>query len=937
MVQGNELACQQQHVIDTFINHGSLTEQDALLIAQSDFLFENLRAYPDWLDLLYRSPPKNTEWQDYPFVLQQQMNGVNSDEQLMQVLRLFRRYYLVRIAWMQLMQTATVTETLTQLTTLADVIIITAKTWLYQDCCRLYGTPVNKHGVVQPFLVIGMGKLGGNELNFSSDIDLIFTYPENGETQGHRRKFDNSQFFIRLGQRFIKILDQKTADGFVYRVDMRLRPFGDNGSLVYSFTALEDYYQEQGRDWERYAMIKARIIGESPYDNELYAMLKPFVYRRYIDFSVIQSLRNMKRMIEREIRRRGLLNNFKLGVGGIREIEFIVQVFQLIRGGREPILQNRSLLFTLDIIEQRELLSRQDVNTLKENYLFLRRLENVLQAIHDEQTQTLPKNQLDQQRLCYAMGFEHWSLLSAVLDNVLQTTHRIFNHFIGDEQEDTAADTDTKYSDLWFSDTDEDKVVSLLPNILNEQEKEQLVTMINQFKKEIKKRTIGVRGQEVLDILMPKIFTEVCHQNDVLIVFPRIIHILLKVITRTTYLELLLKYPAVLNQLITLCAASPMITEQFANHPILLDELLDQESLYHVLSADEYYHELSHYLLRVPDDEEQQIEALCQFKQMQVLHIAAADVVGYLPTMKVSDHLTYLAEAIINTAVELAWNQMIKRYGKPQFLVDTNDRGLLIIGYGKLGGWELGYGSDLDLVFVSSCPENDVTDGEKQIDSRLFYQRFVQRIIHLFSIKTASGSLYEIDMRLRPAGDAGLLICSIHAFTYYHTHDAWIWENQALVRARAVYGQLDLVTQFIQLRHQILCQKREDKMLRESVKAMREKMRYYLSKKETKFFDLKIDEGGIGDIEFLSQYFVLRYAEKEPGLTKWSDNVRILELVVQYGLVEKSESIDLTQAYLIMRDKIHQLFLQQQPPIVLASEFQHERDNVKRSWKKWLD
>jgi [glutamine synthetase] adenylyltransferase / [glutamine synthetase]-adenylyl-L-tyrosine phosphorylase len=910
------------------------------VLVQSDFLVDAFYRFPQWLSEIIKNPPKADERQYYQNWLTEKLVLVSNETELMKVLRQFRRYILVRLAWSQLTNISCDEQILLQISELAEVIIVTTRDWLYELSCKEWGTPCNAQGKLQPLLVLGMGKLGGGELNFSSDIDLIFTYPEHGQTQGGRRELDNAVFFTRLGQRLIKALDQNTEDGFVYRVDMRLRPLGDGGPLVLSFSAMEDYYQEQGRDWERYAMVKAKILGDQqdPYTQELYQMLKPFVYRRYIDFSVLQSLRNMKSMIEREVRRRGLTNNIKLGAGGIREIEFIVQVFQLIRGGRVVGLQTRSLLAALQIIEQESLLNAAEVDTLRENYFFLRRCENLLQAIHDEQTQTLPEDELNQIRIATSMNFSNWSEFESALTKRMQFNRQIFNQLIGDESSESthkAKQYNDQFDDLWVPDLQLNDVTSVLSNY-SQDDAEKLHQMLCQFRDDIGKRTIGVRGREILDQLMPRLLESVCNDKHALIVLSRILPLLVNIVSRTTYLELLLEYPIALKQLIRLCNASPMISEQLAHYPILLDELIDIRSLYQTVAPEDYKSELYQYLLRIQvDDEEQQLEALRQFKQMQLLHIAAADVEHVLNTMKVSDHLTYVAESLLDFVVQMAWNQMVARYGKPTHL-KGNHKGLVIIAYGKLGGWELGYGSDLDLVFLHDCPVDSVTNGEKQIDSRQFYLRLVQRIIHLFNVRTSFGILYEVDVRLRPQGDAGLLACSLNAFNDYQMNDAWTWEHQALVRARAVYGEIELVKRFNQIRHDVLCKKRDEKALKTEVREMREKMRSHLGTTEPHRFNLKIDEGGIGDIEFLSQYLVLNYAHQYPKMTTWSDNVRILELAANYQIMDSQEAEQLTKAYIDMRNEIHQLSLQLLPSIINDICFKSEKQIVNQSWLKWL-
>ena len=741
----------------------SLSEQAKCVLTFSDFVQESITANPDWLVELENAPPQADEWRHYAGWLQSALAEVADEATLMRVLRQFRRRVMVRIAWAQALELVSEESTLQQLSELAQTLIVAARDWLYAACCKEWGTPCSEEGVPQPLLILGMGKLGGCELNFSSDIDLIFAWPENGSTRGGRRELDNAQFFTRLGQRLIKALDQPTQDGFVYRVDMRLRPFGDSGPLVLSFAALEDYYQEQGRDWERYAMVKARIMGDSDdaYANELRAMLRPFVFRRYIDFSVIQSLRNMKGMIAREVRRRGLKDNIKLGAGGIREIEFIVQVFQLIRGGREPSLQSHSLLPTLSAIEQLHLLPEGDAQTLREAYLFLRRLENLLQSINDEQTQTLPGDDLNRARLAWGMRVEDWPALIERLEAHMAGVRRIFNELIGDDESESQDDTLSEHwRELWQDALQEDDTTPVLAH-LSDDDRHRVVALIADFRLELNKRAIGPRGRQVLDHLMPHLLSDVCSRADAPVPLSRMMPLLSGIITRTTYLELLSEFPGALKHLITLCAASPMVANKLARYPLLLDELLDPNTLYQPTATDAYRDELRQYLLRVPEeDEEQQLEALRQFKQAQMLRVAAADIAETLPVMKVSDHLTWLAEAIIDAVVHQAWIQMVARYGQPKHLAEREGRGFAVVGYGKLGGWELGYSSDLDLIFLHDCPADVMTDGEREIDGRQFYLRLAQRIMHLFSTRTSSGILYEVDARLRPSGAAGMLVTS---------------------------------------------------------------------------------------------------------------------------------------------------------------------------------
>ena len=855
------------------------------------------------------------------------------------VLRQFRNREMVYIAWKDFLHAWTLEESLSHLSQLAEALIFETYQWQYLACCKEWGTPTNAKGEAQPMLIIGMGKLGGGELNFSSDIDLIFTYPENGETQGARRSIANAQFFTRLGQRLIKALDQQTYDGFCYRVDMRLRPFGESGPLVMSYAALEDYYQEQGRDWERYAMVKARVMGCEMYPQyqELRQMLRPFVFRRYIDFSAIQSLRRMKSMISSEVRRRGLHNNIKLGAGGIREIEFIAQVFQLIRGGREPSLRNRGLLETLQGIEELALLTSAEVRSLEAAYKYLRQLENLLQAMADKQTQTLPDCDIERLKLATAMKFESWDQLITQTQLHMANVHQVFGLLIGDDEEDEGNNVARHFHELWDMANKQDVMENILQQDIQVEDFASCAKTIIEFKQDIAKKTLGPRGREVLTRLMPKVFDAVFTHPDAQFGLPRVLHLLHKICTRTTYLELLDEHPAALVQLVRLCTASPMISEQLSRYPILLDELIDPQQLYNPIPLDSYRTELRDFLARIPEDDmEQQMEALRQFKQICILRIAAADIAGALPVMKVSDHLTYLAEAIVEAVVSQAWLQVSEKYGEPTHVKDREGRGFAVIGYGKVGGWELGYNSDLDIVFMHDCPVDVYTDGKREIDGRQFYLRLAQRIIHIFSTRTASGILYEVDTRLRPSGASGLLVSPTDAFAEYQHQEAWTWEHQALVRARMIYGDEPLAVAFHNTRHEVLCKERDQETLKKEVVEMREKMRDHLGGKKAGRFMLKQDIGGITDIEFLAQYLVLNFSHEKPKLTRWCDNVRIFETLIAQGVMDEEQAMQLISAYTSMRNEIHHRNLLNLDADVVEDKFVAEREWVKQAWNQWF-
>lgn len=925
-------------------------------IAMSDFVAEVFKKQPHFLAKCWQVLPQLQDCENYQVRLNHLLEQVENDEQLNQVLRQFRNREMAKLSICQTLNLGTVEEIFIRLSQLAESLIIGARDWLYKQACVEMGTPMDAEGNIQQLYILGMGKLGGFELNFSSDIDLIFTYPNNGETVGARRSIDNQKFFTRLGQRLINALDQFTPDGFVYRTDMRLRPFGDSGALALSFTAMETYYQEQGRDWERYAMIKGRILGADPTDpnvKHLRQLLRPFIYRRYIDFSVIQSLRDMKGKIEREVRRRGLVDNIKLGAGGIREIEFIVQVFQLIRGGREACLQQHELLKLLPEIERLQLLSPEQRQNLQNAYLFLRRVENVLQAINDKQTQLLPTSDLDRQRIVAAMSeytqwnadqmaetvrynMTNWDDFYAILQIHHQKVRSVFDALIGDDNEKATTDQDNEWADFLENDFNHDDLVAVLnENGIND-DRDEIDHILTQFRTSLAHRSIGTRGREVLGQLMPNLLTQVFAHQEYRILLPRMLNIIEKIVSRTTYLELLHENAHALKQLIELCVQSQMIAEQVARHPILLDELLYSQTLLNPPPFTQYADELHQYLLRLPDDDEEQyINALRQFKQTILLRVAAADIMNVLPVMKVSDHLTYLAEAIIGAVVNLAWQQVTARFGVPEHL-SPNEKGFLVIGYGKLGGIELGYKSDLDLVCLYKHSDSWTVGGKKQIDSHQFYLRLVQKIISIFSMNTNAGVLYEVDMRLRPSGDAGLLCCSLNAFEEYQQKEAWTWEKQALVRSRAVYGSTELRQHYEQLRQRVLSTSRDIENLKTDVREMRQKMYEHLANHNDDKFNIKTDPGGITDIEFIAQYLVLANAPTNPKLAYWSDNVRIFDIMAENNVITLNIAERLKDCYTSLRNRIHHLNLLGQPSIVPAEEFIEVRSFISKIWAEYL-
>ncbi|MEI6858911.1 MAG: bifunctional [glutamate--ammonia ligase]-adenylyl-L-tyrosine phosphorylase/[glutamate--ammonia-ligase] adenylyltransferase [Shewanella sp.] len=899
------------------------------IMGLSDFIAKQLCRHPDWISPIFNGQLDSLERQSFDGDLHALLATCTSEDEVKAHLRDYRNRQMVCLAWRDFFGYVSLEDSLLDLSALSEALVITGRDWLYAEMCKQLGTPCDSEGHPQPLLILGMGKLGGRELNFSSDIDLIFTFPEHGETQGGRRSLDNQQFFIRMGQRLVNLLHQVTADGFVYRVDMRLRPYGESGPLVVSFSGLEDYYQEQGRDWERYAMVKARALGpKTAYSDELHTMLRPFVYRRYIDFSAIESLRKMKQLITQEVRRRQLTDNIKLGAGGIREVEFVIQSFQLIRGGREPSLRQQSLFAAIDTLYSLGQLEYLVVDELKQSYLLLRRIENLLQAIGDKQTQTLPDNSLDWYRLCHAMGMASEAELRTHIESAMAKIHRHFKDTVGGHDQDEITDLWTQA--LWNSQENEHA-----QSLISEQaiDDPMLWPLLKQWRETIVKRSIGPRGRDTLDKLMPWLLREFTHLASPSKVFDSVSKVLDQILTRTTYLELLYENPGARQQLVSLCQVSPWIAEQLAKFPMLLDELIDPTQLYDTTALDDYGSELRQYLLRVPEEDmEQQMEVLRQFKLSQQLKIAAADVTGVLPVSSVSDHLTLLAEAVIDQVITQAWLQMTHRHGVPSHL-EGGDMGFAVIGYGKAGGIELGYGSDLDLVFLHNYsrekyPQHSETDGERSIEIGHFYLKLAQRILHLFSTRTTSGQLYEVDMRLRPSGASGLLVSEIENFALYQKEEAWTWEHQALVRARFMFGANELSSRFSQIRSQVIELERDKHTLAKEVREMRLKMREHLLRVETQMFDLKQSEGGIADIEFLAQYLVLAYAHEHEELSTWSDNLRIFETLGELELLPLIDVQSLIQAYLFLRDESHRQALQHLPAQILCTKAEEHAHRV---------
>ncbi len=864
------------------------------------------------------------------------------ENSLKKILRKERNWQMTRIAIRDLSGLATLDETMRDLSDLADALVASTLDWHYERACLRYGTPIGRDsGLPQKMLVIGMGKLGGQELNFSSDIDLIFVYPEGGETkmaegQPPKRATSNDQFFTRLGQAMNKSLVEMTEDGFVYRVDMRLRPFGDGGSLAISFSGMEHYYEMHGRAWERYALVKGRVIaGDAKEAAYLFDILRPFVYRRYVDFTAMDSLRELKQMIAAQVKKKGMEDNIKLGRGGIREIEFIAQAFQLIHGGRNKALQTRSLLPTLDLLAQRKFLEEQVYQSLKSAYIFLRQAENRLQAWRDEQTHDLPTDKKQQLTLAQSMGYENYENFLADLNSHRAMVQAQFDLVFA---EDEACEEADALSDLWLGELDDLNLVMAYG--LSEMQAKAFLQPLFTFKAGRIVQTLEKEGVERLNAVMPLLLREILSTNRSSECFERVLSVIESIAKRSVYLVLLKENIAALQRLIELCHVSAWLADMLVKYPALLDQLLDKEALFSPLDACALQQDAQNILNTAQLDEEEFMNALRQWRHAQVFKVAAADVTGNMPVTEVSNYLTWIAEAVLNAVVAFAWQLMQQKNGLPGGMDEQTKRNpFMVLGYGKLGGVELGYGSDLDVVFVYQglkSSDQAVSSTGKRLDNSMYFVRMGQKIISLMTTMMPTGILYEVDTRLRPNGASGMMVVDFEGYQNYLKNKAWVWEHQAFVRVRAITGDAKSIEQFNQFKAAFLQQKREVSEIQKEVRDMRQKMMAELDKSNDTVFDLKQGRGGIVDIEFMMQFLVLSYAYQTPTLCQYSDNLRILEAVAKVGLLAKNEEEALLNAYKTYRSKYHRMALQNEKEWVPSDCYLEQRKAVKEVWLRLM-
>lgn len=920
--------------------NASLGAADLLkLVATSEYAANALRRHWAWFAEQAASGALDTAPQLAWSELSQ-----DADEPLFgRQLRSLRNRSLLHILWRELHGKAELDETLASLSALADNLVAACEGYARRQLRERFGDVRDADGQPVSLCILAMGKLGGRELNFSSDIDVIFLYPHDGDSDG-ARTLSAQEYFTRLARRIVALLEESTADGFVYRVDTRLRPFGDSGPPVVSFAALESYLLNHGRTWERYAYIKSRVIVPATSDIEVTALYKeliePFVYRRYLDFGIFESLRDMKAMISVEVQRREMARNVKLGPGGIREVEFIAQSLQLVRGGQVRGLRCRELQQALrQLADTRDLL-RSEVNGLLESYAFLRRVENFIQAMRDQQTHDLPDNEADQARIALAMDRPDWRTLEAEIEQHRTFVSERFTAVAFRGAHETAASElragfATHCESVLDTDSWEQQFLQH-----GYEEPAVLAAEMCRFLQDRATLQADATARRRLNQLLPVMLDMLHGRAQVAETLRRLLNIVARVLRRSAYVALLIENRAALRRLIELCEKSAYLAEEIARFPMLLDEMLDPRPYSVDYNAATLRENLAERLTSLGEvDSERRVEVLGQFQRAALFRIAAADFTGNLPIMKVSDQLTDLAEIVLAEALTVAWRDLVERFGEPRFVEDGHNRaaGLGVIAYGKLGGFELSYGSDLDLVFLhNSRGSEQHTNGAKAVENGMFFVRLARRLVHFLTIQTGSGALYDVDTRLRPSGRAGLLVTSVEAFERYQRENAWTWEHQALLRARPVAGHAGVAREFERIRADTLTGRVNRDSLRDDVRAMREKMRAQLDSAADQGFDLKQGKGGIGDIEFIVQYLVLANATREPAIIHYPDNIRQLGTLGAAGCLPRETVARLQDSYRAYRLRLHTLLLDGKPPVVANDAFPTERAFVSALWDELL-
>ncbi|RJX33447.1 MAG: bifunctional [glutamate--ammonia ligase]-adenylyl-L-tyrosine phosphorylase/[glutamate--ammonia-ligase] adenylyltransferase [Oxalobacter sp.] len=799
---------------------------------------------------------------------------------------------------------ANLAEVVEAMSAFADFVIQTHLDALMADMLAAHGTPIGaESGAPQELMVIGMGKLGGRELNVSSDIDLIFAYGEGGETQvvSGQRQLSNHEFFVRLGQRLIAAISEVIEDGFTFRVDMALRPNGASGPLAASLAMIEEYFLVQGREWERYAWVKARPVTGRPEDlAELEGIIRPFVYRRYLDYGVINAIRTMHGQIRAEVTRQESLhpertNNIKLGRGGIREIEFLAQSFQLIRGGRDPALRDRSTRQILRIVAEKNLLPKEEVSQLLDSYHFLRNLEHRLQYLDDAQTHLLPPNESDLLIIAQSMGFDDNGSLLQIINQHRQFVASRFDAIFSDKSEPAGRDPATTLDLLGIATSSEDQWETIVARMhaIGFEHPDQSARRLLATWQAPRIKALPEASRDLLAALCNAALPLIVKTGDShFATLSRLMDLFEAIARRAAYLALLTEYPKTLERVIRIMHASGWAAQFLAQHPILLDELLNDLLLKTIPDWQDVAHDLRQQLASLHGDTERQMDLLREVHHAHLFHLLAHDLQGGLTMEHLADHLSALADMIVATALQAVWHTFPNRHlDAPRFA---------IIAYGKLGGKELGYASDLDVIFLY---EDD------HPDAPMLYARLAQRFITWMTTHTSAGILFDVDTALRPDGASGLLVSSLSAFEHYQKQSAWVWEHQAITRARFCAGDEAIGKQFERIRDEVLRQPREAATLKTEVLAMRQRMRDAHPNRDP-LFDLKQDAGGMVDVEFIVQYLVLLHAAQYPQLTGNLGNIALLRMCDELELIPSGMGLAVSDAYREFRKRQHLARLQ---------------------------
>lgn len=878
-----KLVSSKQWFIEKYVDPSSHPLKTSLeqLILVSDYACKNL---PLLLNLLNKDLCTTLlSRQDY-FSLINQLNCEQSQGFYSTELRIFRNTHLLRLLLLEYAGLITTEQAMASWSDCADALIVHSLKYCQKSISNRYGIPRDASGNEVYLFTLAMGKLGGRELNYSSDIDLIFTFSDAGDTDGSER-ISNQHYFSKVIQLFMQILQNKTVDGFVFRVDLRLRPNGDSGALVFSLAAMETYYQEQGRDWERYAMVKARVVQEPLHAPCAWfeQLIVPFVYRRYVDFSVIESLRSMKAMIEREVQLNPLLNDIKRGQGGIREVEFIIQSVQLIRGGRLPQLRSQNALAALAAIKHEQLLPRCDV--LKQAYLYLRRLENVVQSLNDQQTHSLPEDEVKQAQVLIAMNCDSWPELLKKLHKYQRIISNSFRSILGEieDYEDQHRLLAHQLNSLWHGHVETTMAINLLTS-LGFVNAEHCYQMLHTFRHGSRCRRLSQAARLRLDRFMVLLLTELTQGDNTDTVLLHVIHLLENIVGRSAYLALLTENAQAFKELLFWFSRSSYVTSLLVNHPFLLEVLLDQQQDWQPSSRQELEQKLEIQLSHVTEIETKE-DVLRQFKLTYWLMAARAEIYGLSTTVRIGKFLADVAEVIVKQVYHMAREQLSVRYPE----IGRIKSCFAIIAYGKLGSREMNYSSDLDLVFLYTA----------QSSEEALVTRLTQKIVHMLTTRTQAGILFTVDTRLRPSGAAGLLVSHLDAFIEYQKNQAWTWEHQALLKARVICGTPAIKKQFLFLKSSVLMRSRDKKALQKDVLQMREKIAQHQQKGPLKQYP-----STLLDLEFLIQYLVL-YVE-EGDLAQCTHPLNQLKQLVHLKILEVAEYELLKNAYQYYHALLHQ-------------------------------